>query len=76
MPNLANAPTYRLTERRAILERVYHELLEDEDFTAVLPAQPRIEQAANWEAREFVVKCMEGLPLREEIEPKVESTPA
>ena len=74
MPNLFNAGTFKLTDRRDILERVYTRLYESPDcYIPVRGMFPNIgedcDSNANWESREVIARL-----IREYIKPETPNT--
>ena len=66
MPNLANAKTYKLSDRRDILERIYLRLLEEP--IARIPVKGKWnplteDEQGNWEAREQVANLLQNFPV-------------
>ena len=71
MPNLFNASTFKLTDRRDILERVYSRLFDSPDcYIPIRGGLPDIgedcDASANWHAREDVSKLMQSFPRETE----------
>lgn len=60
--NLINCPTYKIEDRKAILERTYRALFEDPDcrveFKGLQQAYTK-DETANWVARETIVRLLQ-----------------
>jgi hypothetical protein len=65
MPNLANAPTFKLIDRRAILSRVLEALQNDPacrwNFKGPW-ARLTLDEQANWDARSTIGALLSDIP--------------
>lgn len=75
MPNILNAPTFKLTDRAAILERILQALQSDSlcrwDFKGSY-RKMTVDEEANWDARTTVAQLLRAFPAATavDVEPK------
>lgn len=74
-PNIANVSLHKISDRRAFLERVYSQLLEDKYFGIVLDRNTEPEHYGNWAARETVVEAMRSFPPAKGMKQELEGEP-
>ena len=63
--NLLSAPTHKIEDRKAILERVHQALLSDRDARFNFKGEwkkPSTDEDANWEARQMLTQIKQTFP--------------
>jgi hypothetical protein len=61
MPNLANAPTYQIADRKALRDRIFWALLSSEEIQRYPRGTPL--NQVNWDARQIVINAFAGVPI-------------